>query len=387
MHILSEAWYVFLLLVSSAGVHNGLDLFFKFVPFVVFLELPIYALIMLGVVRYVLRQEESIPETIPFYPTVSCLITCYSEGYDVQQTILSLAEQRYEGRIEIIPLIDGAAQNNQTFKAALEMSRIVTARPRRTLMVIPKWQRGGRVSSLNAGLSLANGSVIMALDGDTSFDNDMVRNAIRHFRDSRVVAVAGSLRVRNAFTNLVTRLQAIEYLLSIHLSKVGLSEFNVVNNISGAFGIFRRTFLEQIGGWDTGTAEDLDLTLRIKNYFGRYPDLRIVFEPQAMGHTDAPDTWRGFFKQRQRWDGDLYYLYFRKHSLSFSPHLLGWRNLVMQVWTGIFFQIVMPFVILFYSFVILLFYPVSFVLGVWILTYVFYLLRCGLHFPTVWRQV
>lgn len=58
MHILSEAWYVFLLLVSSAGVHNGLDLFFKFVPFVVFLELPIYALIMLGVVRYVLRQEE-----------------------------------------------------------------------------------------------------------------------------------------------------------------------------------------------------------------------------------------------------------------------------------------------------------------------------------------
>src|SRR5690606_14177170 len=152
---------------------------------------------------------------------------------------------------------------------------------------IAKWQRGGRVSSLNAGLSLAKGEIIMALDGDTSFDNTMVSAMVAHFADPEVPAVAGSLRVRNAKASMTTAMQAIEYLLSIHMSKIGLAEWNVVNNISGAFGAFRRSFLNHIGGWDTHTAEDLDITLRIKNY-ARRRKIRIPFEPNAIGHTDAP---------------------------------------------------------------------------------------------------
>ncbi len=372
MDVLGEAFTTLQLLLSTPFGAGWMDLLLKFVPFVLFLELPVYVFILLGVVRYALRLDKEIERESAFSPTVSCLVTCYSEGRDVQRTILSLAEQRYAGKIEIIPLIDGAIQNRQTLEAALAMEPVVAAMQNRTLRVVPKWQRGGRVSSLNLGLSLASGMIVMALDGDTSFDNDMVRNATRHFEDPRVIGVAGSLRVRNSDTNLVTRLQALEYLLSIHVSKVGLSEFNAVNNISGAFGIFRREFIERVGGWDTGTAEDLDLTLRMKHYFGRYPGLRIVFEPRAMGHTDAPDTWAGFFKQRQRWDGDLYYLYVRKHAQSFDPGLLGWRNVLLQVWTGLFFQLVMPFIILVYSAFSFLVMPPGFILGVWLLIYLLY---------------
>ena len=77
----------------------------------------------------------------------------------------------------------------------------------------------------------------------------MVRNATRHFDDPGVVGVAGNLRVRNAKRSLVTRLQALEYMLSIGAGKTGLSEFNIVNNISGAFGAFRTRFLRNLGGW------------------------------------------------------------------------------------------------------------------------------------------
>jgi cellulose synthase/poly-beta-1,6-N-acetylglucosamine synthase-like glycosyltransferase len=374
VELLRDTWDMLLLLLTSPFGHGWLDLVFKLVPFVVFLELPVYLIILLGIARYALRRDLELPEERTFYPLVSCLITCYGEGDDVRRTIISLAEQRYPGHIEIIPLVDGALQNSHTYNAALSMIPYVQGIDGRSLRVVPKWQRGGRVSSLNMGLSIATGEIVMALDGDTSFDNDMVLNATRHFENPTVVGVAGSLRVRNAFVNLISRLQAIEYLLSIHASKVGLSEFNVVNNISGAFGVFRRRFIEMAGGWDTGTAEDLDLTLRIKNYFGRYPQLRILFEPRAMGHTDAPITWRAFFKQRMRWDGDLYYLYVRKHALSFSPQLLGWRNMVLQIWTGLFFQIVMPFIILFYSLAIFLFYPPALVMALWCLIYMLYML-------------
>lgn len=370
--LLQQIWQSLLLLLASP-FNQGLWYFvFKFIPYVLFFELPVYLLILLGITRSIIARTFSAPATAPFHPRVSCIITCYAEGLEVQRTIRTLAEQLYPGFIEIIAVVDGAARNRRTLEAAEAMAAEVNRKPGRRLTILPKWQRGGRVSTLNAGLSIAGGAVVMALDGDTSFDNTMVERASRHFQDPNVVGVSGCLRVRNVHRSLTTKLQAIEYLLSIHASKVGLSEFNIVNNISGAFGIFRASFLKAIGSWDSGTAEDLDLTLRIKNYFGRHPHLRIVFEPMAVGHTDVPDTLGGFLQQRLRWDGDLFYLYVRKHFRSFSPRILGWRNLITQLWTGVFFQLVMPFVILVYSVFVLALYPPGTVLGVWALIYLFY---------------
>jgi len=302
-------------------------------------------LITIGMLKYGLRELRPYPYLQrENYPRVSCIVTCYAEGKDVYKTIQALSEQLYPGYIEIIAVIDGALQNAETLQAARQASSAIAGRPRRKLLVLPKWQRGGRVSSLNAGLEFSSGEIILALDGDTSFDNDMVVNLVRHFQNPLVPGVAGSLRVRNARRSFVTAMQALEYLLSIHLAKIGLSEWNVVNNISGAFGAFRRSFLEKIGGWDTHTAEDLDITLRIKNYFGRKP-LRIPFEPRAMGHTDVPVTFRQLLMQRLRWDGDLFFLYIRKHRHSFTPGLLGWRNFIVILVSGFFFQLVLPFII------------------------------------------
>ncbi len=371
--ILANTWFAFKLIVASPFQHGFWVFIYKFIPFVVFIELPVYIFIWLGIMRYYLREDRQPHQDLIFYPSVSCIVTCYSEGEDVKNTIISLTEQLYQGRIEILAMIDGARQNLNTYNAAQRLLRWVAERPNRTLKVIPKWQRGGRVSSLNAGLTLAQGEIVMALDGDTSFDNTMVKNAVRHFADPNVVGVAGNLRVRNARKSLITRLQAIEYMLSIHAAKIGLSEFNVVNNISGAFGIFRRRIVEKVGGWDSGTAEDLDITLKIKAYFGRHPNLRIVFEPNAIGHTDAPENLWGLLDQRLRWDGDLYYSIFRKHALSFNSRIVGLRNLIMTMWTGLFFQLVMPLIIVIYSVVIFTLYPPYFILAVWPMVYMVYL--------------
>ena len=371
--IIVQAYHALILLLLSP-FQQGLEIFIlKFVPFVLFLEVPVYLLILIGILKFYSKELTPAPDNPAYLPAVSCIITCYSEGEDVQLTIRSLCEQLYKGSIEIIAVIDGAHQNKNTYRAAREMETYFQDKPNRILRVLPKWQRGGRVSTLNAGLQSATGEIIINVDGDTSFDNDMVYRATRKFMDPNVVGVAGSLRVRNKNTSLVTRLQAIEYLISIHATRTGLSEFNLVNNISGAFGIFRKVFIKKIGGWDSGTAEDLDMTLRIKNYFARHPNLRICFEPGAVGHTDVPTTFRDFFNQRLRWDGDLFYIYIRKHYLSFSPRLLGWKNMLMQMWVGLLFQIILPFVILLYSCYVFTVYPTGLVLAVWALVYLVYL--------------
>lgn len=374
-----QAAHAFGTLLLSASEQGWLEVALKFFPFVLLLELPLYLLVVAGVVRYGLRQRRPDRQR-ERYPRVSCLITCYAEGEEVRRTIHSLVQQDYPGVIEIIALVDGAVHNRATLAAARGAAQFVEGQPRRRLIVLPKWTRGGRVSALNAGLGRATGEVVMALDGDTSFDNDMVRQATRHFDDPRVVAVAGCLRVRNARASLVARLQALEYMLSIGAGKTGLSEFNLVNNVSGAFGVFRTAFVRHLGGWDAGTAEDLDLTLRIKQYFGRHPGLRIVFDPHAVGHTDVPATWADFYRQRQRWEGDLYYLYVRKFRHNLRPRLLGWPNFVFVLFNGLFLQLVMPFMIVVYTGWLFWSLPAGVALGILGFIYLAYLGALLLYF-------
>ncbi|AGI24192.1 glycosyl transferase family 2 [Pseudomonas sp. ATCC 13867] len=365
-----EQW---LLLIGEFARTDGFfRAVFMLLPAFLLLEVPLNLMVLVGVLRWFMRKPFELPRDNGYRPRVSCIITCYSEGLDVQKTLLSLCEQTYPGYIEMIPVVDGAAVNQPTMQAVRDFRVDPVLHPRRLLRPIAKWQRGGRVSSLNAGLAHCTGEVIMALDGDTSFDNDMVSRMVRHFADPDVPAVAGSLRVRNAWASLTTAMQALEYQLSIHMAKIGLSEWNLVNNVSGAFGAFRRSFLDKIGGWDTHTAEDLDITLRIKNYFGRQP-LRIPFEPGAIGHTDAPVKFLQFLQQRLRWDGDLYFLYIRKHRHSFNPRLLGWPNFLMTLVTGFFFQLVLPFIIFGYCVIGPLIVPLPRVLALALLIYLVYL--------------
>lgn len=357
------------LLFDERGVSRVVALLF---PFFLFIELPVSLLAIIGVMRWYRHKLHQTPASSRYAPRVSCIITCYSEGRDVQFTLQTLCEQIYPGEIELIPVVDGAAQNQETLQAVREFKIDRQLYPNRRLQPIAKWQRGGRVSSLNAGLEAATGEIILALDGDTSFDNGTLSALIKHFEDPNVPAVSGNLRVRNATASLVTRMQELEYFLSIHTSKTGLSEWNTVNNISGAFGAFRKDFLRQIGGWDTHSAEDLDITLRIKSYFGRHP-YRIPFEPAAIGHTDAPVGLRDFLMQRLRWDGDLYFLYIRKHAHNMSPRLLGWRNFLMTLIGGFFFQMVLPFMIVGFTILALTLAPWPIVFALGVLIYVVYL--------------
>lgn len=360
---------------------SSLDFLLFALPFLLFLELPLTLLTLLGVFRWSLRNHRPSSEMASGpTPAVSCIVTCYSEGRDIEQTVLTLCEQQYKGRIEILLVVDGATQNRDTYQAALSMRKVVASYANRELTILPKWQRGGRVSSCNAGLAYAKGEIVMALDGDTSFDNDMVSEMAKAFEDPNVPAVAGCLRVRNYRDSFATRMQAVEYLLSIQLGKTGLSEWNLVNNISGAFGAFRTRFLRQIGGWDTHTAEDLDLTIRIKSYFKRHPGMRIPFLPRAMGHTDAPNSFGILAKQRMRWEGDLLFIFFRKHRHSLTPALLGWPTFLFTILSGVFHGILMPIVICGFLIWLLAANSVMAALSLLIAIYLFYMAQLVLMF-------
>lgn len=362
-------------IVAQVVANTGLLV--AFLPVILTIELPLILLVVIGIFRWHWKNKKPITTHTP---NISFIITCYGEGKGIEVTVNTLVEQIYPGNIEILVVVDGAVQNSDTYKAAMDSQKRYAHTIGRVVRVIPKWQRGGRVSTLNSGLYKAKHDIVINVDGDTSFDNDMALKMMREFVDPRVIASGGALRVRNWDKNILTRMQALEYMMSMQGGKTGTSEFGLLNNISGAFGAFRKVQLKRVGGWDTHTAEDLDLTMRLKQYKSRYKQTRLAFTPLAVGHTDAPDTMRNFVLQRLRWDGDLLFLYMRKHIKGLTPSLLGWKVFFYTLIYGVLQNVVLPLFITMFTIYMFVMYPVLISISVSVIVYSIYLMFVVLKF-------
>ncbi len=222
---------------------NNQELWFLLFPLMIIIELPLYLLVLTGVFRWAYQAPAEEPK---HFPSISFVITCYGEGEAIGITIDTLVEQIYPGSIEILAVVDGAVQNQATYQAAVNGVKRHAHVKNRKVRVVPKWQRGGRVSTLNAGLSVASGEIVINVDGDTSFDNDMVFTMMKQFSSADVIASGGALRVRNHSQNILTKMQSLEYMLSMQAGKTGMANWGVLNNISGAFGAFRKNILKQV---------------------------------------------------------------------------------------------------------------------------------------------
>ncbi|QSH41696.1 glycosyltransferase [Lentisphaerota bacterium ZTH] len=347
--------------------------FLSFFPVLIFIEFPLYALIILSAFRIYFKRTFGTPILVPFYPDVTCVVKCYSEGNDILRTVSTLVEQRYRGNIEILLIIDDIRHNSKTLKAAEVARQAFINTPRRHIKVIPKQVRGGVVSSINLGLSLAKGEILIMLDGDSSCSNDFVSVVTQNFVDQNVIAVSCNFKVRNCHKSLATRFQTLEYMFTFQMARTGLSGMGILNNVSGGCGAFRKSFIKKIGGWRNGTAEDLDLIIRIKGYFKRYPYLKIVHDNNAVAYTDVPDTMCSLFKQRLRWDGDLYYIILKRYRKILRPKMLGWKKFLGILWYDIGFCMLVPLLIVLYSLYLLMFYKHVFFISVLLISYLYYL--------------
>nr|WP_237363557.1 glycosyltransferase [Vibrio marisflavi] len=348
---------------------------------ILIVESPLIMLMVIGIFRWHWKNKTT---DLPHTPSISFIITCYGEGEAIRATIDTLVEQVYPGHIEVLAVIDGATQNQHTYQAAMRAFHHYKGRNDRVVKVIPKWQRGGRVSTLNTGLLKARHDLVINVDGDTSFDNNMALVMAQQFKDRNIIAAGGALRVRNSKANILTRMQALEYMMSMQGGKTGTSQFGLLNNISGAFGAFRKVVLQRAGGWDTHTAEDLDLTMRLKQYKGRYKKTKLAFTPLAIGHTDAPETVKDFILQRLRWDGDLMFLYIRKHIKGLSPKLLGWPVFLYTLVYGVLKNVLLPIIVVWYFVHIFMTYPAVLTLTASIIIYAVYMSVVTLKFAIYW---
>ncbi len=221
-------------------------------------------------------------------PSVAVVVPAYNEATVIVQTVASLLACDHPPRFEVIVVDDGSSDGTA--------ARVEQAFGDQSRVRLLRTANAGKAAALNYGVARTEAEIIVALDADTMFARETIRHLVRHFANPRVGAVAGNAKVGNRI-NLLTRWQALEYVTSQNLDRRAFDALNCITVVPGAVGAWRRELLERAGGFSSHTlAEDADLTLAIRRL-----GYSIVYEDRAIALTEAPDTLKGFIRQRYRW--------------------------------------------------------------------------------------
>ncbi len=269
-------------------------------------------------------------------PPVSLLVPAYNEAPTIVAALWSMLQLEYPS-FEIVVVNDGSTDATlEVLKRELDLrpfpeatrisvpTRRVRGRYRserfRNLRVIDK-ENGGKADALNAAINSARSPLVCVVDADSVLQRDSLSRAVRPFlEDATTIACGGTIRIANGCRvsegfleqvglprSWLVRIQVVEYFRAFLFGRLGWSPLNAMLIISGAFGVFRREAVVAAGGYRTDTVgEDMDLVVRLHRTFRLSgTPYRIVFVPDPICWTEAPESLRVLRAQRMRWQRGL----------------------------------------------------------------------------------
>lgn len=269
-------------------------------------------------------------------PRISMLAPAYNEAATVGQSVRGLLTLRY-ANLELILINDGSRdgtmdvlQREFALRPVTPLFRqLIPNKPIRALyrsathpelLVIDK-ENGGKADALNAGLNLARGELVCAMDADTIIEPDALLRMVRPFLlMDDTVAAGGTIRIANgcqvhggrivtlrAPRRPIPGFQVIEYLRAFLFGRLGWNRLGGNLIISGAFGLFNRAAVLEAGGYTHDTVgEDMELVLKLRrNAYEKKTPGRVAFVPDPVAWTEAPETLRVLGRQRDRWHRGL----------------------------------------------------------------------------------
>jgi cellulose synthase/poly-beta-1,6-N-acetylglucosamine synthase-like glycosyltransferase len=284
-------------------------------------------------------------------PLVSVIVPAHNEALTIVASVRLLFTLDYEAR-EIVVVNDGSADETllllqQAFRlvrAPLAFDQPIVTAPVRgiyrsvdepSLVVIDKESGGSKADAANAGINAASGTLVLVIDADTLLEPDALTRAAAPFLEHTAtvacggyVAIANGARIENGRVTDVNmprswfaRFQIVEYMRSFLLFRLTCASWNAVPLISGAFGLFRRDAVIEVGGYSASAiGEDMDLTLRLQRHFReRRRPIRIRFVPLPVCWTQGPEDWSSLRSQRCRWRRGLLQAFWKHRRMIANP--------------------------------------------------------------------
>ena len=290
-------------------------------------------------------------------PPVSILVPAYNEQTTIIASVQSMLQLTYptfdvivvndgsrDGTLDILKDTFGLLPIPEAYRERLK-TNTVRAIYRSTrfpnLRVIDK-DNGGKADALNAAINASRYPLICSVDADSIIQRNSLQRITHPFmEDQRVVAVGGTVRVANGCTvedgflkkvglpgNLLALFQVVEYLRDFLFGRLGWSVLDGLLIISGTIGLFRKETVIEVGGFRTDTVgEDMELVVRMHRMLRKeQKPYRMVFLPDPVSWTEAPENFQTLKMQRMRWQRGLCESLFGNLGLLFSRNggVAGW---------------------------------------------------------------
>lgn len=338
----------------------------------------VYLLLIISALAYVrtqVRKSEAVRPTGLFksnyYKTISILVPAYNESNNIIESVESLFKLEYPD-YEVIVINDGSRDDTLEqlisyfnlektevyYKQSIEHAPIkaIYRSPDQPQLTVIDKENGGKADSLNAGLNISENDLICSIDADSILEKDVLKKLLQTFiQHKNTVAAGGIVRVVNGCTiknreidkihvpdSFLGRLQSVEYIRAFLFGRVGWDYLNSLMIVSGAFGIFDRKAVLQVGGYLTDTVgEDIELIMRLHRYNLREKnDYRIRFLPEPICWTEVPTDYKSLRNQRNRWHRGLADSLWRHRKMIFNPTYGHMGMLVLPFF--LFFELLGP---------------------------------------------
>ena len=268
-----------------------------------------WATVLLGLLRsatiffLAIYRRPATPADLAYEPSVTVVVAAYNEATVIEDSITTILASDYKN-LRVLVIDDGSNDGTAAVvRKAFKNERRVK---------LHSQPNGGKWRALNMAYRYVSTDIVVAIDADTVLRKDAIRKLVAPFSDTIVGAVAGNVKVGNRL-NLLTRLQALEYITAQNMERRAFDSINGMLVVPGAIGAWRVSAVIEAGGYSGDTlAEDADLTVSIQRL-----GYKVRFVEDAFSVTEAPATLAPFLKQRLRWTLGMMQMGW-KHRASFS---------------------------------------------------------------------
>ncbi|WP_024615670.1 glycosyltransferase family 2 protein [Clostridium sp. Ade.TY] len=316
---------------------NILFMYYIFIYSIIFFISTIYSMVNLNNHIYKKRYKNIIKiEKENNYPPISILVPAYNEEKSILNCIKSLLKLDYP-IFEIIIISDGSTDKTVE-KIITEFGLKKVKRPIRKLIrskeIINIYENkdevkitlidklnGGKADALNTGINASKYPYFVSLDADSMLNYDSLKNIIEPIiEDDRTIAVGGNIKVSNSAVidngeikriktpkKAIVIFQLIEYYRVFLTNRVWFNRFNGNLIVSGAFGLFKKQSVVNVGGYSLGCiGEDMDLIIKLHSFYRKNKrKYKIQYNPNAICWSEAPERYKDLKNQRKRWHTGL----------------------------------------------------------------------------------
>ena len=267
---------------------------------------------------------------------ISLIIPAYNEEEHIVQNVKSLMKMNYP-EFELIVVNDGSTDKTHTEMIdafslypieSAHIRYIETSKVRNVyynvkypnLIYVDK-ENGGKSDALNAGMNASSYPLFACLDADSRLEKDsLLRLGSEFIKDTTTVVAGGLVRIANGAVirdgvfesfklpeKAIEKFQIVEYFRSFLSGRTSWGMTNSMLIVSGAFGVFKKQAVVDVGGYKTDTiGEDMEIVVRIHEHMLRNRiKYRVKFCEEAICWTQGPMELGDVRTQRRRWQVGL----------------------------------------------------------------------------------